>query len=100
MPQVPQVRRAISIRSMTARCAGVAWRFGAEDARRISQPVLYLGGTASGPWFAQVRQLVLAWLPQAEDVMFAGADHSLALTHAAQLAAALKTFLRRYTIRT
>jgi len=78
----------------------LAWRFGAEDARRISQPVLYLGGTASGPWFAQVRQLVLAWLPQAEDVMFAGADHSLALTHAAQLAAALKTFLRRYTIRT
>jgi pimeloyl-ACP methyl ester carboxylesterase len=78
----------------------LTWRFGAEDARRISQPVLYLGGTESGPWFARVRQLVLAWLPQAEDVMFAGADHSLALTHAPQLAAAMKTFLRRHPIRT
>ena len=77
----------------------LTWRFGAEDARRISRPVLYLGGTESGPWFAQVRELVLAWLPQAEDVMFKGADHSLALTHAPQLAAALTTFLRRHPIR-
>jgi hypothetical protein len=27
-----------------------AWRFSGQDARRITQPVLYLGGTASGPW--------------------------------------------------
>jgi pimeloyl-ACP methyl ester carboxylesterase len=31
------------------------WGFGADDARRISQPTLYVGGTASGPWFAEVR---------------------------------------------
>jgi pimeloyl-ACP methyl ester carboxylesterase len=69
--------------------AQLRWRFRREDARQIGQPVLYIGGTDSGPWFAEVRDLVLAWLPQAHDVMPAGADHSLALTHAAQVAAAM-----------
>ncbi|HKA69085.1 MAG TPA: alpha/beta hydrolase [Actinomycetes bacterium] len=74
------------------------WRFSSQDARRITQPVLYLGGTASGPWFAQVRQLILAWLPQAQDVMIAGADHSLALTHAPQVATEIAAFLQRHGI--
>jgi pimeloyl-ACP methyl ester carboxylesterase len=76
----------------------LAWRFGAGDARRITQPVLYLGGTASGPWFAEVRQLILAWLPHAEEVMLTGAGHSLALTHAPQVATAIASFLRRHHI--
>jgi pimeloyl-ACP methyl ester carboxylesterase len=75
-----------------------AWRFSGEDARRITQPVLYLGGTASGPWFAEVHQLILAWLPQAEDVMIPGAGHFLALTHASQAATAIASFLQRHRI--
>jgi pimeloyl-ACP methyl ester carboxylesterase len=74
------------------------WRFGAAEARRITQPVLYVGGSDSGPWFAQVRRLILTWLPQAEDVEVAGADHSLAITHPAQIAAAMESFLRRHPI--
>lgn len=73
-----------------------SWRFGVDDAHRISQPTLYVGGTASGPWFAQVHELVLSWLPQAEDVMLEGANHTLALTHAPALAAALTSFLHRH----
>jgi pimeloyl-ACP methyl ester carboxylesterase len=76
----------------------LAWRFEAEDARGITQAVLHIGGSESGQWFAEVRELVLAWLPQAEDVVLAGADHSLALTHPAQVAAALVDFLRRHPI--
>jgi pimeloyl-ACP methyl ester carboxylesterase len=76
----------------------LAWRFGAEDARRITQPVLHIGGSESGRWFAEVRDLILAWLPQADDVVLAGADHSLALTHPAEVAAALVAFLRRHPI--
>jgi pimeloyl-ACP methyl ester carboxylesterase len=76
----------------------LAWRFGAEDARRITQAVLHIGGSESGRWFAEVRDLMLTWLPQAEDVVLAGADHSLALTHPAEVAAALVAFLRRYPI--
>lgn len=75
-----------------------AWRFGPDDAQGIIQPVLYIGGTDSGPWFSEVRELVLAWIPHAQDVMLPGADHSLALTHAPQLAAALTAFLRRHHI--
>jgi hypothetical protein len=33
----------------------LAWRIGAEDARRITQPVLYVGGTANGHWFMACR---------------------------------------------
>ena len=76
----------------------LAWKFGAEDARRITQPVLHIGGSESGQWFAEVRDLMLTWLPQAEDVVLAEADHSLALTHPAEVAAALVAFLRRQPI--
>jgi pimeloyl-ACP methyl ester carboxylesterase len=72
------------------------WRFEAADAQRIRQPVLYIGGSHSGPWFAEVRRLILTWLPQTEDVQIAGADHSLAITHPRPVAAAMESFLRRH----
>ncbi|MFN2496686.1 MAG: hypothetical protein ABR608_12380 [Pseudonocardiaceae bacterium] len=37
-----------------------------------------MGGSERGPFFAEVRELGHRWLPQAEDVVVAGADHSLA----------------------
>jgi pimeloyl-ACP methyl ester carboxylesterase len=74
----------------------LAWHFSAEDADRIKCPVLHVGGTASGPWFAEVRRLILDWFPDAEDVLVDGADHSLAITHTAQVAAALNSFMRRH----
>lgn len=76
----------------------LAWRFGTADARRITCPVLHVGGTDSGPWFAEVRELVLNWLPHAEDVVIAGAGHSLAITHPSDVADALVAFLRRHPI--
>lgn len=74
----------------------LSWQFTADDAHRVRCPVLHVGGSASGHWFAEVRQLVLAWFPHAEDVMITGADHSLALTHASQVADALADFLDRH----
>lgn len=74
----------------------LAWEFGPDDAARVRQPVLHVGGTESGPWFAEVRALMTEWFPQAEDVVLPGADHSLALTHAPQVADALRGFLRRH----
>ncbi|MBG6184136.1 pimeloyl-ACP methyl ester carboxylesterase [Arthrobacter sp. CAN_A214] len=76
----------------------LGWRFGADDAGRVTPPVLYIGGSDSGPWFAEVRQLLLRWLPRAEEMVLAGADHSLAITHAAPLAAALADFLSRHPL--
>lgn len=71
----------------------LGWRFSAEEVERVTQPVLYVGGTESGPWFAEVRELILGWFPRAQQAMLAGADHSLALTHAPQLASALAAFM-------
>lgn len=76
----------------------LAWRFAREDAHRISCPVLFIGGSKSGPWFAQVRELILDWLPRAHNVMIEGADHSLILTHPREVAAALTSFTNRYPI--
>ena len=47
----------------------LSWRFDLEDARRINCPVLHISGTDSGPWFAEVRDLVRTWFLQAEDVL-------------------------------
>lgn len=91
---VAQVQRDADTFFATDMPALVTWRFLAEDAQRIDQPVLYIGGSESGPWFAEVRDLILSWLPQAQDVVLEGADHSLAMTHPAQIAAAMRTFLR------
>ena len=74
----------------------LGWCFGAEDAARIECPVLYVGGSDSGPWFAEVRALGLQLLPHAEDVTVPGAGHLLAATHPEETAAFLVDFLRRH----
>jgi pimeloyl-ACP methyl ester carboxylesterase len=78
----------------------LSWRFDAEDARHVECPVLQISGSDSGPWFAEVRDLVRAWLPQTEDILLTGADHSLALTHTPQVADAPADFLGRHAILT
>lgn len=71
----------------------LGWRFGVADARRIECPVLHIAGAESGPWFGEVRELVLDRLPQAEDVVIEGADHSMDLTHPAAVAGTMARFL-------
>lgn len=75
-----------------------SWQFGPEDARRITCPVLHVGGSASGPWFAEVRELVATWLPDAESALIEGADHSLPITHTQQVADAITEFVGRHVI--
>lgn len=77
----------------------LGWRFGVDDARRIECPVLHIAGAESGPWFAEARELVLDWLPQAEDVVIPGAGHSMVLTHPAAVAGTMARFLQRHQSR-
>lgn len=46
----------------------------------------------------EVRELILEWFPDADDVVIDGADHSLALTHASEIADALEVCLPRHPI--
>lgn len=78
--------------------AMLSWLFAREDARRVTQPLLYVGGSASGRWFAEVRELILDWFPAAEDRTIQGADHNLALSHAPKIAAVLADFLTQHPI--
>jgi len=75
----------------------LSWEFGPDSAATITCPVLHVGGSASGPWFAAVRALMLAWFPRAADVVVEGADHGLPLTHAGEAAVALAEFLRAHS---
>lgn len=95
---VEQMQRDTTTFFDTDMPALLSWRFDAEDARRVNCPVLHISGSDSGPWFAEVRDLILTWLPQAEDVLLTGADHSLTLTHTPQIADALADFLGRHAI--
>ncbi len=76
----------------------LSWQFTAEDARQIHQPTLYVGGTASGPWFSEVRTLMPDWLSQPEDVAIQGADHNLVATHPEVTSRVLTEFISRHPI--
>lgn len=71
------------------------WDFDAGKAARISQPVLCVTGTESGPFFEEVRQLVHSWLPQTEDLSVMGANHLLQMQHPQAIAKGIANFLAR-----
>ena len=53
------------------------WSFGQEEAARIAQPVLVVLGEHSIPVFRERRDLLLAWLPNAETFELPAATHLL-----------------------
>ncbi|MBY6061329.1 alpha/beta fold hydrolase [Microbacterium esteraromaticum] len=71
------------------------WRFDDRDAARITCPVMYVGGAASGRWFAAARLQIRSWFPAAEDVLLHDADHNLVLTHSDQVATVVASFVGR-----
>jgi pimeloyl-ACP methyl ester carboxylesterase len=72
------------------------WRFGAEEAVGIRCPVMYIGGTDSGPWFAEMRTHLLRLLPRAESAAVAGGGHLLAYTHPSETARLVSAFIDRH----
>jgi pimeloyl-ACP methyl ester carboxylesterase len=74
----------------------LSWDFGAEDAARVTCPVLYVGGSERGPLFREVPALVGRWFPGADQAIIPGAGHSVALTHTDMVAKVLSAFLARH----
>lgn len=74
------------------------WRFGAEEAAKIKQPVLFLSGAESLPVFTEGRDLFCSWLPQTEVDVMPGANHLLHIRRPADAAARLADFLKRRVI--
>jgi pimeloyl-ACP methyl ester carboxylesterase len=71
------------------------WSFDERDARRVTQPVLLVLGERSGATFAERRELLLAWLPNAEPFDLPGASHMLHVENPDGLAQALAGFVAR-----
>jgi pimeloyl-ACP methyl ester carboxylesterase len=76
------------------------WSFGASEARRISQPVLFVIGTESGPLFEGPRDLFVSLVPRTEQVVLSGLDHMLQLRDPGRVAASIADFLARHPMRT
>lgn len=71
----------------------VSWAYGPDQAARVTVPVLYVGGSESGPWFRQTQAWMSALFPAARNVTVEGAGHDLGLTHPRDLATAVAGFL-------
>lgn len=74
------------------------WTFDITDVASVRSPVLFVGGTESGIWFRQVRDVITGWFPEAETATIEGADHSLALTHSEEIGRAVAAFLDRHRL--
>ncbi|MPZ22040.1 MAG: alpha/beta fold hydrolase [Dehalococcoidia bacterium] len=77
------------------------WKFGEDEARRISQPVLsVLGGESNALWprFGEVHRLLLTWLPRAEGFILPGTTHFLQVEKPADTAEALAAFYARQAV--
>lgn len=71
------------------------WAFDEQDARRVTQPVLLVVGARSAPTFAERRELLLSWLPNAEPFDLPDASHLLHVENPSGMAEALAGFFAR-----
>src|SRR5215216_1044418 len=78
--------------------AGQQWAFTQEDASRITQPALLVLGERTDPIFRERRELLLAWLPNAEPFELPGATHLLYLENPCGMAEALAAFFTRHPL--
>jgi pimeloyl-ACP methyl ester carboxylesterase len=74
------------------------WRFTAEDARRIQQPVLAVVSEQTAPVFSEGHEVLKQWLPQAEEWVVPQATHGLQEMNPSKVADGLATFLARHRL--
>ncbi len=74
------------------------WAFGADEAARVSQPVLNVLGANSPPRFVEASELVQSWFPLAERFTVPDAGHLLMVENPDAVADGLKDFLSRHPI--
>jgi pimeloyl-ACP methyl ester carboxylesterase len=74
------------------------WRFGPEEARRVTQPVLAVVGERTDPVHRQRWDLLIGWLPHAEPFVLPGATHLLHLENPRGMAEGMAAFLARHPL--
>ena len=75
-----------------------AWTFGAEQAARISQPVLSVFGTQTEPLWVEVAERLRSWFNQVEDCAVTDVGHLLHIQRAEPVAGCLSAFFARHPV--
>ena len=76
------------------------WSLTEEDANRITQPALVVLGENTVATFPERRELLLAWLPNAEPFDLPDATHLLHLQNPRGMAEGLASFYARHPLTT
>ena len=75
-----------------------AWTFGAEQAARISRPVLSVLGSDTEPLWIEVADRLRAWFTQVEDHTIVGVGHLLHMQRPEPVAKAMAAFFSRHAL--
>jgi 3-oxoadipate enol-lactonase len=75
-----------------------AWRFGAPEAARISQPSLSVRGAETDRLWVDVAALLRDWLPDVTDLVVPGVGHLLHLQRPGPVMREVTRFLSRHTM--
>ncbi len=75
-----------------------AWVFDNDRASRISQPVLHVIGSESGPLFEAVKQNFQSLIPHTEQVVVPGVNHLLQMRDSKLVAEPIADFLSRHPL--
>jgi pimeloyl-ACP methyl ester carboxylesterase len=76
-----------------------AWRFGPEEAKRVSRPVLLARGERTDDINRRRHLLLREWLPAAEPFVLSGAGHLMHVENPRGMAEGLASFFARHPIR-
>jgi pimeloyl-ACP methyl ester carboxylesterase len=72
------------------------WRFTAEDAARIRQPVLAVVGTETASIFSEGHAVLKQWIPQTEELIVPQATHGLQMMNPSAVADGVARFFARH----
>ena len=76
----------------------IAWKFGAEEAAAIHQPILSVRGTDTEPLWLEVADRLRSWFPQVEELTVAGVGHLLQMQNPEPVALGVAAFLARHAM--
>lgn len=75
------------------------WTFTVDDAKRVRQPILYVGGEDSAEYFQEVRALLSSWFPRMKELIIPKTTHMLHLMNPKPVAEGLADFFSKHPVR-
>jgi len=74
-----------------------SWTFTAEDATRITQPVINMSGAGSKAYFREIYETIQTWLPNAENFIVPNSTHCMLQMNPKAVAERLASFYSKHS---